>query len=153
MAKFITHTHGLFLALLTKLLTNTMMSDVLYGENSILSQIARLRRSLNTKGPILEREFQSVNIIHNQGSQSHKIAMTISLITNWIRHYQHSSKDQPDRGSLWTTLVCILYHRHMSGQSSVLKDAVSVFSMIYEKRKDDVLGIIRIFLTILICTV
>lgn len=97
-------------------------------------------RLQDSSGPWIQRtlfrkKLQSVNIIHNQGSQSHKIAMTTSLITNWIRHYQHSSEDQPDIGSLWTRLVCILHHRHRPRQPSVLKDAIFVCNMIYKKKK------------------
>lgn len=106
-----------------------------------------------TQRALFKKKLQSINIIHNQGYQSHKTAMTTFVITNWIRHYQHSRKDQPNRGSLLTTLVCILYHRHMSSQSLVLKNVVSVCSMICQKRKDDALDIVLIFLTVVICVV
>lgn len=68
-------------------------------------------RLQDSSGPWLQRalfrkKLQSENIIHNQGSESHKTAMTTSVITGWIRHNQHAGAHQPDTGTLWTTLVC-----------------------------------------------
>lgn len=53
------------------------------------------------QGMLLRKKLQSVNIIHDQGSQSHKTALLhFRLLIQSGTTSTHSSEDQADRGSL-----------------------------------------------------